>query len=478
MGEESRRLSATELLGQPITLPCGLTLPNRLVKCPMQETLATPPLYDPPIDKFRNLYKQWANANYGLIITGQVQIDIRYLSIKGDVVCHEDSMKEPHFSKWKEWAQLAQAAGTPCIVQLAHPGRMSPAGAGNRPADMAAICPSSVSVKLGEGWLNKKALGTILGTPREATLEDIDYAVAAWVRGARLAKEAGFAGCQLHGAHGFLLSQFLSPHTNRRTDEYGGSPEKRLTLLKRLVKEIREICPRPYCLSVKLNSADYMGAGCGLSTDEGLEQVRWLVECGDIDFVEISGGNAENKTSKLHNSFGAKTMDKAPKMSESTRIREAYFTEFAERVQELNSSVPIQLSGGFRSRTGMADAIESGVCSLIGLGRSVVLQPDLPTAVLLNPSLPDDQAFAQSHVVKGQWFANMIPVKVVGSGLAIQFFYHNMRRMGHGLKSDPDMSIPSMVFKDILETFRSGLLQTVERILQSFPWQSKASKID
>lgn len=140
----------------------------------------------------------------------------------------------------------------------------------------------------------------VLGTPREATLEDIDVVVAAWVRGARLAKEAGFAGCQLHGAHGFLLSQFLSPHTNRRTDEYGGSAAKRLTLLKRLIKEIREICPWPYCLSVKLNSADYMSAGSGLSTDEGLEQVRYLVECGDVDFVEISGGNAENKTSKLH----------------------------------------------------------------------------------------------------------------------------------------------------------------------------------
>ena len=118
--------------------------------------------------------------------------------------------------------------------------------------------------------------------------------------GARLAKEAGFAGCQLHGAHGFLLSQFLSPRTNRRTDDYGGSPEKRLALLRRLVKEIRDVCPRPYCLSVKLNSADYMATGMGLSTDEGLEQVRWLVECGEVDFVEISGGNAENKTSKLH----------------------------------------------------------------------------------------------------------------------------------------------------------------------------------
>ena len=130
-------------------------------------------------------------------------------------------------------------------------------------------------------------------------MEDIDFVVAGWVRGARVAKEAGFAGCQLHGAHGFLLSQFLSPHTNQRTDDYGGSPEKRLTLLKRLVREIREVCPSPYCLSVKLNSADYMAHG-GLSQEEGLDQVRWLVECGMVDFVEISGGNAEQTSSKLH----------------------------------------------------------------------------------------------------------------------------------------------------------------------------------
>ena len=131
------------------------------------------------------------------------------------------------------------------------------------------------------------------------TLQDIDEVVAMWVRGALVAKKAGFAGCQLHGAHGFLLSQFLSPHTNRRTDEYGGTLEKRLILLKRLVTEIRAVCPRPYCLSVKLNSADYMENG-GLSQDEGYLQVKWLAECGMIDFIEISGGNAENTTSKLH----------------------------------------------------------------------------------------------------------------------------------------------------------------------------------
>ena len=193
-------------------------------------------------------------------------------------------------------------------------------------------------------------------------------------------------------------------------------------------------------------------------------------------------------------SFGVKSLEKAPKR-ESTRIREAYFTDFAERVQGLDSTVPVQLSGGlfktcqwverssddctgFRSRTGMADAIESGVCSLIGLGRSVVLQPDLPVTVLLNPLVSDDEALAIPHIVKGQWFANMIPVKVIGSGLAIQFFYHNMRRLGHGLKSDPDASIPYIVFQGVLETFRSGVFQTVARILQSFRWQSKPSKMD
>jgi len=156
MSGPTPNLTAIELIEQPITLPCGLTLPNRLVKCPMQETLAVPPLYDSPIDKFENLYKQWAHAKYGLIVTGQVQIDIRYLSIKGDVVCHADSLNEPHLSKWKRWATISQEAGTPCIVQLAHPGRMSPTGAGNRSADMAAICPSSVPVELGNSWLDRK----------------------------------------------------------------------------------------------------------------------------------------------------------------------------------------------------------------------------------------------------------------------------------------------------------------------------------
>lgn len=140
-GSQNDTLASLQAIQAPITLPCGLTLPNRLVKCPMQETLASAPFFDPPTKTFQNLYTEWATADYGLLITGQVQVDIRFLSINGDVVCHKGSHEEPHFGKWKEWAKISKQNGTKCIVQLAHPGRMSPAGAGTRPSDMQAMCP-------------------------------------------------------------------------------------------------------------------------------------------------------------------------------------------------------------------------------------------------------------------------------------------------------------------------------------------------
>lgn len=147
--------TAIELIAQPLRLPCGLILPNRLVKCPMQETLAVAPFYDPPVSSFSKLYATWARSQYGLLITGQVQVDSRFLSVKGDVVVHDQSMEPEHLEKWKKWAQVSKHKGTPSIVQLAHPGRRSPAGAGNRPADMQTLCPSSVPVKIGDTWLDK-----------------------------------------------------------------------------------------------------------------------------------------------------------------------------------------------------------------------------------------------------------------------------------------------------------------------------------
>jgi hypothetical protein len=158
-------------------------------------------------------------------------------------------------------------------------------------------------------------------------------------------------------------------------------------------------------------------------------------------------------------------MDKAPTRSESTRIREGFFTEFAEKVQGLNSPIPIQLSGGFRSRTGMADAIDSGVCKLVGLGRAAVLEPELPRKLLLNPDYDDSLAFGMSHQVRGLWFGKMFPAKIIGGSFGIKFFYYNMRRLGHGMSSDPDASVPWVVGVGIWETLSSGVTQTMQRIL-------------
>jgi hypothetical protein len=206
--------------------------------------------------------------------------------------------------------------------------------------------------------------------------------------------------------------------------------------------------------------------------------------------VEISGGNAEQKTSGLHNSFGKKTMEKAPVRKESTRLREAFFTSFAEDVMKLDNphKVPIQLSGGFRSRNGMADAIESGVCDMIGLGRASVLQPELPKDILLNPAIADDDALAVSHIVKGLWFANWFPIKVVGAGFGvsgqgleavldrhailtcpqIQYFYYNMRRMGKGYQPNLNISVLGVVVANVWESLQAGVFTTLGRLFQGY----------
>jgi len=248
-------------------------------------------------------------------------------------------------------------------------------------------------------------------------------------------------------------------------------------MLKRLVTEIRNEFPTPFCLSVKLNSGDYMAEG-GLSQDEALEQVRWLVTCGMVDFVEISGGNAEQKSSGLHNSFAQATMKQAPKMKESTRIRESYFTEFAERASKIEGKVPIQLSGGFRSRTGMADAVQSGACELVGIGRAAVLEPDIPKRLLLNDGVDDEHAFAKPHMVRGQWLSNMIPVKVVGSGLPVQLFYFNMKRLGRGLSPDPDKSIPGLLWGAIMESLSGGFRGLMEKAVNGMGWGPQVQKIE
>lgn len=248
----------------------------------MQE-VQQPYAFDVPIEGFRKLYPRWAHAKFGLIVTGQIQIDIRHLSTTADVVIHEGSLDEPIFAHWKEWAALAQAGGTPCLAQLAHPGKRGSAAARRVWGAIPAQAPSAVPIKFPPGWFNQIAGNYLYGEVAEMTVAEIDSVVEKFVFGAKVCQKAGFAGVGIHSSHGFLLSQFLSPASNQRTDDYGGSPEKRRYILARIVKAIRDECGPKFCIAVKLNSADFSEGG--LSEDEAIEHVRWLCECDLVDFV-------------------------------------------------------------------------------------------------------------------------------------------------------------------------------------------------
>lgn len=432
----------------------------------MQETLALKSEnFDPPAS-FDTLYGLWAHAKFGLLITGQVQIDSAHLSTEADVCVRPESLTDPEvLRKWKNWASVAQAGGTPCIVQLAHPGRMAATHYGTRKKGDPALAPSSVKLNLGSDFLTKTVIDKTFGTPKEMNDNDIEAVIEKFLHGTRVAHAAGFAGIQLHAAHGFLLSQYLSPLTNSRTDQYGGDTSRRMFLLTRLIKGIRAEFPAPFVVSVKLNSADFQEGA--LTESESLEYVRWLTHCKMLDFIELSGGNAESTSSPLLESITLRAeLGEAPVQAASTARREAYFTRFAERVKkEVKPPIPIQLSGGFRSRLAMAEVLDQGVCEMIGLGRTVVIHPTLPIDVLVNPEVSDADAISKEFKPRGLWIGAYIP-KILFGSFPIQYFYMNMQRLGRGLHADNELDVLRQVIKGQWEVIATGLQLLKSTIIQ------------
>jgi 2,4-dienoyl-CoA reductase-like NADH-dependent reductase (Old Yellow Enzyme family) len=214
-----------------------------------------------------------------------------------DVAVHPGDHSDPEaLRRWKTWAEACQASGTPTIVQLNHPGRQAHPLAGEKSFFTKALAPSAVPLDFQGGWFEKLAFRLFLGTPREMTLAEINAVVDQFTAAAKMAFIAGFKGVELHAAHGYLLTQFLSPKINRRTDEYGGTPEKRLKLLLRTLNAVRDATSKEFCIGVKLNSADFQIMG--LDDNEVLGQVKAISEAG-VDFIEISGGSYEKPLVRL-----------------------------------------------------------------------------------------------------------------------------------------------------------------------------------
>jgi 2,4-dienoyl-CoA reductase-like NADH-dependent reductase (Old Yellow Enzyme family) len=340
----------TDLLNQALTLPNGTVLRNRLAKAAMSETLAT--YNNRPTQDLVRLYRRWGTSGLGLILTGNVMIDRRALGEPGNVVIED----EADLPVLRQWAQTATEQGAAIWVQLNHPGKQSTKG-----LNAYNLAPSAVPFR--------EDMAALFETPREATPSEIQNIIERFGRSAAICKKAGFGGVQIHGAHGYLVSQFLSPHHNRRSDEWGGSPEKRQRFVLAVYAEIRRQVGPDFPVGIKLNSADFQRGG--FTEEESIETIRALTDAG-IDLIEISGGTYEMPA------MGGATQE-PPKAS--TVAREAYFLEFAEKVRAA-VKVPLMVTGGFRTAAGMNAALSSGALDVVGLARLMAIDPEAPAALL------------------------------------------------------------------------------------------------
>ena len=343
----------SDLLSQPLKLPCGATLSNRLAKAPLTEGLADS--HNRATDKLVRLYRRWSEGGAGMLVSGNVQVDRRYLERPGNVAIDDNG----GLDMIRAYAKAGTSAGNHFWMQINHPGRQA---AVTRDGTLPA--PSAIPLKVAG------AAGKAQIIPRAMTEAEILDIIQRFVKVATTARECGFTGVQIHAAHGYLFSQFLSGLSNTRTDAWGGSLENRARALLETVRAVRRAVGADFPISVKLNSADFQQGG--FSNEECLDVVRWLGE-EKIDLLEITGGNYEELP-------WADTTKK-----ESTRLREGYFMEYADRMRKV-TTMPLMITGGMRSRKAMEEALASDGMDVIGLGRPMCVDTDICHKLLARES--------------------------------------------------------------------------------------------
>lgn len=336
-----------------MTLPCGAILRNRIVKAAMTEGLADPD--DRASERLATLYGRWSDAGAGLLMTGNVMVDRRYLERPGNVVIDGNGGE----AELRSWASAGTRSGNHLWMQISHPGRQCTRMSSSHP-----VSPSSEKL---QGMMG------LIAPPRALEVDEIHDIIGRFAEVAKTAKDTGFTGVQIHSAHGYLSSQFLSPRANKRTDEWGGSLENRARFLLETYAAVRAAVGSDFPISVKLNSADFQKGG--FSKEESACVAGWLAERG-LDLLEISGGTYE-QLALLGRDDGS-----AEAKAESTRQREAYFLEYARDIRRAAEGLPLMVTGGFRTPTLMREVLESGEVDLIGIARPFCIAPSFPRQLL------------------------------------------------------------------------------------------------
>ena len=374
----------TSVLSKELRLPNGITLSNRLAQSAMTEHLATGD--GAPSWQLIEAYRRFAVSGAALIISGNVMVNGWSLEAARNVVIED----ERHMPQLRQWAATTSGTDARLILQLSLSGRQTQRGlalAGRR-QDVATA--SAVPLTIG---------GPLFKPPRALTDPEIRQIIAQFTSAARIAAEAGFAGVQIHAAHGYLLSQFLSPLVNQRTDQWGGSVQNRMRMLIEVLRAVKSLTPEAFLLTVKMNVSDFQSGG--FDADDALIVAQALENEG-VHLIEFSGGTYESSA----------MIDGGPALDQSG-APEPYFLTYAQRfAREL--TVPVMLSGGFRSRTAMIDAVESGAADVIGLARPIAVEQDFPRRILdgtTEVSLAKPQTVGNKNIddlLSGAWYQEQI----------------------------------------------------------------------
>ena len=419
------------MIEQTLTLPCGHTVANRLCKSAMTEGLAD--AHDHATVAHQRLYTTWARGGAAILLTGNIMVDGRYLEHAGNVVVEDAS----GLAQLRAWAQATHDGGSQLWAQISHPGRQCP-----RLVNLTPLAPSAVQLNAVANF----------GKPRAATEADIQDVIQRFVTTATLVQQAGLDGVQIHAAHGYLLSQFLSARTNQRQDQWGGLLANRARLLLEVVRAVRAKVGPQYPISVKLNSSDFVKGGFTL--DESVQVVQWLNDAG-VDLLEVSGGTYEQLEF-------FKALPES-EVRDSTREREAVFLEYAKSIKAV-ARMPIMVTGGFRTLAGMEAALAGGHTDMLGVARPFCLDPDFPKRMLAGQldrlPVPEDKLV----LGKGYWGPNSpsSSMRTLNNLCQAGWYYRQIEQLGAGQLPLPDLSpleaMLAHLAKDYYRGFRRKLV--------------------
>lgn len=385
----------------PFPLGNKTTLKNRFVKSAMSEQLGDK--NHNPKKSLATVYKKWAEGGTGLLMSGNIMIDRDHLGEPANVVLDEKS----DLDSFLPWTNSVKTHDCQIWAQLNHPGKQTPSFILDKPKSSSAV---PLSGPLAAGF----------NPPEAMTDEEVRQAIKQFATSSKLAKQVGFSGVQLHGAHGYLINQFLSPYHNHRDDHWGGTEDKRFNFALEVIKAIRTEVGEDYPVGIKLNSGDFMKEG--LSEDDSIAIVHRLVEAG-IDLVEVSGGSYEAPV----------MMDGEEGKPENPR--EAYFLNYAEKLRK-TSDVALVVTGGFRTASAMASAIDSGHTDMIGLARGLCLHTDIPNQIENNAD------FTVEFTVPSTGFQKLDLMLMLG----VTWFEHQIARMAKSKKPKANLSAWSTAY--------------------------------